>query len=124
MFAPQIMVDSAPAQVWAGDGIGDGALLGYDANVSGPIDKNAIAREKPVAFVKTRAEVIHKFVELRNETLRQITDLAAHTCIRRGESRACQKLKQIVKFFALGERVEENGHCAKVERHRPEAQQM
>ena len=58
------------------------------------------------------------------KAFRQIADLSAHARIGSREPRAGQELEKIVKFFALGERVEKNRHRAEIERHRAQAEQM
>ena len=46
MFAPQIVFDSAAAQIRPGKSVGDGAVSWDDADVLRAIDENAIARQE------------------------------------------------------------------------------
>ena len=124
MFPPQIVFDPASAQVWAGEGISNRALLRDDANVPGAIHENFVPGQQPVALVQARLEIVEEFFQLWNELLRQITDLPAHARVGSGKSRAGEQLEKIIKFFALGERVKENRHRPKIERHRAEPQQV
>ena len=48
MFAAQIVLDAAAAQIRAGERVGDRALLRDDADVAGAIDEDAIARQQLV----------------------------------------------------------------------------
>ena len=73
---------------------------------------------------RLRNEFVEKFFELRDESFRKIADLSADARVRSGEARAGQQFEKIVKFFALGERVEKNRHRAEIERHRAEPEQM
>src|SRR5262249_17754582 len=108
MFAAQIVFDSTSAQVWPGNRVRDRALFRDDADVFCAIDKNLVPGQQPVAFIETRSKVIEELFELRDKGFRKVADLPTHSRVRRGESRASQEFEQIVKFFALGERVEEN----------------
>ena len=58
------------------------------------------------------------------KALGQIADLPAYAGVGRGEARAGEQLEKIVKFFALGERVEEDRHRAEIERHRAKSHQV
>src|SRR5437867_10918839 len=124
MFAPQIMFDSTPPQVRAGNGISNRALLRDDANVPGAIHENFIARQQPVTFVQARLEIVEEFFQLRDELLRQIADLPAHARVGGSEPRAGEQLEKVIKFFALGKRIKENRHGTEIERHRAEAEQV
>src|SRR5437870_3798589 len=124
MFASQIVFDSAATQVRAGEGVRSRALLRDDADVSGSIDKNSVACKQLIAFIETWAEGIEEFFKLGNEILREIADLPAHACVGGGETRAGQQLEKVIKFFALGKRVEEDRHCTEIESHRPETEQV
>src|SRR5437870_340188 len=115
MFASQIVFDSAATQVRAGEGVRSRALLRDDADVSGSIDKNSVACKQLIAFIETWAEVTEEFFKLGNEILREIADLPAYACIGSGKTRAGEQLEKIIKFFALGECVEEDRHRAEIE---------
>src|SRR5438132_2741519 len=124
MFATQIDFKSASAQVRAGHGIDNRAILRDDANVFGTIDKNLVSGKQSVAFIETRTEVIEEFFQLRDEVLGQIADLPAYACVGSGKTRAGEQLEKVIKFFALGERVEEDRHRAEIERHRAKTHQV
>ena len=124
VFAPQIVVDPASAQVGAGKGVRNRAHLRYHTDVLGPIDKNFVPGQQPVALVQARPEIVEEFFQLRNEALGQIADLSTHSSVRRGEAGAGEQLEQIIKFFALGKSVEKHGHRAEVERHGAKTHQM
>ena len=124
MFAPQIVFDPAAPQIWPGKRVGNRAIFCNDADVLRSIDKDAIAREQFIAFIEARDKFVEKLPELRNEILGQIANLSAHARVGGGEARASQKLKKIIKFFALGEGVEEDRHCTQVEGHCTDAHQM
>ena len=124
MFAPQIMFDPASAQIRAGERISNRALLRDYADVFGSIDKNLVARQQSVALVQTRLEIVEEFLQLRGETLGQIANLSAHAGIGSGKTRACEQLEKVIKFFALGERVEEDRHRTEIERHRAKTHQV
>src|SRR5205823_2058440 len=124
MFAPQIMFDPASAQIRPGERISNRALLRDYADVFGSIDKNLVARQQSVALVQTRLEIVEEFLQLRDETLGQIADLSAHARIGCGKTRAGKELEKIIEFLALSECVEEDCHCAEIERHRTNSHQV
>ena len=61
---------------------------------------------------------------MRDERFRQIANLTADARVGSGETRAGQKLEEIIEFLALGEGVEKDRHRAEIERHRAQAEQM
>ena len=79
MFAAQIVLDSAAAQVRTGQRVRDRLLLRNDADVFCAIDKDLVSSQQPVAFVETRAEFVEEFFELRDKALRKIADLPAYS---------------------------------------------
>src|SRR4029077_7323245 len=76
VFAPQIVLDPAAAQIWPRNGISNCAFLRNHANVFCSIDKDAITRQQFIALVQARNESIEEILELRNKVLRKITDLS------------------------------------------------
>jgi len=76
MLPPQIVFDAAATQIWARKGIRNGAIARNYSDIAGAIDKNAIAGEEVVAFIKLRAKRLEEFSQLRNEIRRQITNLS------------------------------------------------
>ena len=117
MFAPQIVIDSASAQIRAGERIGDRTISLDHANVFRSIDKDAVPGEQLVDLVQLRDEFIQKFIETRNKSFRQITNLSADAGVGRSKAGTSEKFEEIVKLFALGKGVKENGHRAEVESH-------
>src|ERR1051325_8437006 len=101
MLSAQVVINSAAAQVWSGQGIGDGAIFRNHRNVFCSIDKNLVPGQQFVAFVEAGSEIIEKLRQLRNEILRQIANLSAHTRVRGGKTRAGQQFEQIIKLFSL-----------------------
>ena len=71
MFAPQIVLDAAAAQIRAGKRVGDRAIFRDHADVFRAIDEDAIAREQFVDLIELRNEIIEKLFELRDESFRQ-----------------------------------------------------
>src|SRR5215475_3632090 len=124
MFTAQIVFDSTSSQVWPGNRICYGALLGDDTNVFCAIDKNSVPGQQPVAFVETRTKVVEEFVELWDKAFCKIADLSADSRVRGGKPCAGQDFEEVIKFFALGERVEKDRHRTEIERHRPESQEV
>src|SRR5206468_5556327 len=119
-----IMFDPAPAQIRPGERIGNRAILRNDADLPRSIDKNTIACEQFVAFIKARNKFIEKLFELRDEILGKIANLSADARVGGSKTRASQQFEKIIKFFALGESVEKNRHRAQVEGHCADTQQM
>src|SRR5713101_4371181 len=118
------MLDAAAAQDWTRKRVGDGAIFCDYGDVSCAIDKNAVSGQEAINFIKLRNEIVEKFLELRDEILRQIANLAADARVRRSEARAGEKFEKVVEFFALGEGVKEHGHRTKIERHGAKSHQM
>ena len=56
MFAAQIVLDAAAAQIWPGKRVGDRAIFRDHADVSRAIDEDAISRQELVEFVELRNE--------------------------------------------------------------------
>ena len=52
--------------------------------------------------------------ELRDEGLRQIARLTADSRVAGGETRAGEKLEEVIEFLPLGEGVEEDRHRAEI----------
>src|SRR5262245_63451691 len=102
MFTAQIVFDSTSSQVWPGNRIRYGALLGDDANIFCPIDKNFISGQQPVAFVETRTKVVEKFVELWDKAFWKIADLSAQSRLVGGELCYGSEVLEFIKLFALG----------------------
>ena len=124
MFAAQIVLDAAAAQVRTGKRVGDRAIPRNHADVSRAIDEDAISREELVDLIELRNEIIEKLLELRDETFRQIANLTADARVGSGEARAGQEFEKIIEFLALGEGVEKHRHRAEIERHRAEPEEM
>ena len=122
VLTPQIMFDPASTQIWTGKRVGNRPIFRDDADVSCSIDKNTITGKQFIAFVEARHKSVEKLFELRNEIFWEIANLSTDASIRGGEARSRQQLEKIVKFFALGEGVEEDRHCAEVEGHRADTQ--
>src|SRR5438067_1674093 len=88
MLPPQIVFDAAATQIWARKGIRNNAIARNYSDIAGAIDKNAIAGEEVVAFIKLRAKCLEEFSQLRNEIRRQIANLSAYASITGSETRA------------------------------------
>ena len=97
MFAAQIVLDAAAAQVRAREAVGNRAVLRDDANVPRAIDEDAIARQELVDLVELRDEIVEELLELRDERFRQIANLSADARVGGGEARAGQKLEKIIE---------------------------
>ena len=59
-----------------------------------------------------------------DKAFRKIADLSAYAGVGCGEPGARQEFEQVIKLFALGERVKEDRHRAEIERHRAEPEEM
>src|SRR5438045_3387577 len=123
MLASQIMLDAAAAQVRSGKRVGDRAIFRNHADVPGSIDKNTISRQQFVDLIKLGQKTIQKFLQLWDETLRQIARLSADACVGSGEARAGQELEKIVKSFRFVEGIDENRERAEMESQRAEPEQ-
>src|SRR5262249_8364625 len=108
MFAAQIVFDSTSPQVWPRNRIRDRALFRDHADVFCAIDKNLVPGQQPVAFIETRAKLVEEFIKLGDKAFRKIADLSSYASVGGGEPGACQKLKKVIEFFSLRERVEKN----------------
>src|SRR2546423_5857463 len=115
MSLPHVVIDTAPAQVWTGRAIIDCHFLWQNADVSGAIHKNPVARQKLLSLVDVHHYLIEELAALLHPTGWQIPSQAADSSVARGETRSGQRFAKIVDFLALGEGVQENSHCSEVD---------
>ncbi len=64
MFPPHVVVDSAAAEIGAGEAVSDGAISGDDADIPRAIDENAVAGQEFIDLVQLRHETVQELLEL------------------------------------------------------------
>src|SRR3954454_22041744 len=99
MFATQIVFNAAAAQVRSRDRVGDRTLFRNHTDVACAIDEDPVPRQQSIAFIKRRREAVDELLELWEERLRKIANLAADTGVARGEARAGDNFAHVVDLL-------------------------
>src|SRR5437764_6034874 len=97
MSLPHVVIDTAPAQVWAGRAIIDCHFLWQNADVSGAIHKNPVASQKLLSLVDVHHYLIEELAALLRPAGRQITSQAAYSSVARGETRSGQRFAPVIE---------------------------
>lgn len=108
MSLPDIVVDTRSAEHRTGQAVGDGILLGDDADVFRAVDEDRVPGEQVVDLVKRDREGVEELTQHGGELLGKITDLAAHSGVAGGEAGAGEEFAEVVDLLALSEGVEED----------------
>ena len=120
----KVVLHAAPAQIRASQAEIDRLLPADHADVAGAIHKNLVPCEQLVRLADGHADFLGELGQFLRPAIRQITRQPADARVGRRETRAGQRLNQVVDFFALGKRVQEHRHRADIHGKRPDAEKM
>ena len=124
MGLADIVFNAGSAEHRSGQAVGDGILLGDDADVLGAVDEDRVAGEQVGDLVEGDREAVQEGTEHCGELLGQVADLSADAGVARGESGPGQELAEVVDLLALSEGVEEDGDRPDVHGAGPETEEV
>ena len=102
----------------------DGFFLGEHANIFGSIDEDTVAIQQPLHVFDRFGKVAQEVADLFNHKRSHILRYAADASVAVRESRAAERLEDVVDAFALIERVKKERERAGIEAHRANGQQV